>query len=49
MFASLIAPSLTSAYVLADRAKDALEMLERAGRQAASIGIRWSAGPAPAL
>ena len=38
MFASLIAPSLTSAYVLAGRAKDALEMLERAGRQAASIG-----------
>jgi class 3 adenylate cyclase/tetratricopeptide (TPR) repeat protein len=38
MFASMIAPSLTSAYVLAGRAKDALEMLERAGRQAASIG-----------
>jgi len=38
LLASLVAPSLTSAYVLAGRAKDALAMLERAARQAASIG-----------
>ena len=37
LLASLAAPPLTSAYVLAGRAKDALAVLERAGRQAASI------------